>query len=887
MKRRIMAVLVAVIMIMTTLVPCALAEGEDKKEMVYVLADASGAANDIVVSERLYNRDGEKKLSDVSTLTGIENLGGDESFSVDGDNIVWDADGADIRYEGKSDKPLPVGVNMTYTLDGKEIAPADLAGKSGHLEITIEYQANEKREVTVGEGTEEMPIPFLMATVMLCKDGVFENVEVTNGRLVDVGDRQLILCVGLPGLSDALKLDTYEDVDIEIPTTATISADVTDFASDGTYTIATNSIFGDMDTDDFSLDIDVDDVKDELTDARDQLLDGAQELLDGLSDLKDGTDDLVDGVGQLQDGAGELADGLDEIDENSDTLVDAARQVLETVIDTANEQLAQSKDSFDKLGIELNELTVENYDAEITRIQTELLDKVEDYVLEQADKTLKGKVNSAVRDEVVRQVNEAATAKVEAAVNAAVEEQVRPQVEAAARAKVEAAVRNPDEATLNAEIDKQMQTDAVKAEIEQNVKAQMESDAVKAMIEQQLEAAVRTKVEAAYKENIHATIESGYADSIREQVTAAYREQIRQQILATMTATPAPAEEATESNSVLKAIWNVFASRANADAADIDALVEEKLNSEEIQAAISAAVSTKIDELTNEKLASDEIKAAIGAEIQKQMADPDVRAQAQAQAEATVRAKVEEAAREKIKNVILSMSDEQVNAIVDQKMASDEVKAQIEAALKEQMKSDTVKAIIDKNVKEQLASDAVKAEIDKNVKEQLDSTKVKKIIDEKITENRHSKEYMDSVSEALEENGENGEAYQALVKLHDTLDDMCKFYEGIVDYTDAVGQAKDGAHDLKDGVADLMDGSLDLQDGAQQLYDGMSELNDGLNELNEEALEKLLDYLNGDITDLKDRLEAMVDIARAYNSYAGIAEGKTGTVQFLIHTAGI
>ncbi|MFR2458894.1 MAG: hypothetical protein ACLTAO_06995, partial [Christensenellales bacterium] len=74
MKRRIMAVLVAVIMIMTTLVPCALAEGEDKKEMVYVLADASGVANDIVVSERLYNRDGEKKLSDVSTLTGIENL---------------------------------------------------------------------------------------------------------------------------------------------------------------------------------------------------------------------------------------------------------------------------------------------------------------------------------------------------------------------------------------------------------------------------------------------------------------------------------------------------------------------------------------------------------------------------------------------------------------------------------------------------------------------------------------------------------------------------------------------------------------------------------------------------------------------------------------------
>ena len=68
--------------------------------------------------------------------------------------------------EGKSDKPLPVGVNMTYTLDGKEIAPADLAGKSGHLEITIEYQANEKREVTVGRGCRGNAHTFLMAMVM-------------------------------------------------------------------------------------------------------------------------------------------------------------------------------------------------------------------------------------------------------------------------------------------------------------------------------------------------------------------------------------------------------------------------------------------------------------------------------------------------------------------------------------------------------------------------------------------------------------------------------------------------------------------------------------------------------------------------------------------------
>ena len=64
---------------------------------------------------------------------------------------------------------------------------------------------------------------------------------------------------------------------------------------------------------------------------------------------------------------------------------------------------------------------------------------------------------------------------------------------------------------------------------------------------------------------------------------------------------------------------------------------------------------------------------------------------------------------------------------------------------------------------------------------------------EKIVENRSSREYLDAVAEAMEENGENGAAYQALVELRDTLDDICEFYEGVVDYTDAVGQAAEGA----------------------------------------------------------------------------------------------
>ena len=132
---------------------------------------------------------------------------------------------------------------------------------------------------------------------------------------------------------------------------------------------------------------------------------------------------------------------------------------------------------------------------------------------------------------------------------------------------------------------------------------------------------------------------------------------------------------------------------------------------------------------------------------------------------------------------------------------------------------------------------------------------------------------MNSVAEALEENGKDGEAYRSLVDLHDSLDEVHEFYQGVLDYTDAVGQARDGAGDLLDG--------------AQQLCDGMAELKDGLDEINDKLVNKLLDFLNGDLNEVRDRLEAVVDLAKDYDSYAGIADGMRGSVHFLIRTAGV
>ena len=77
--KKFIAVLVAAVLLCTMLLPCAIAQ-EDEKEMVYVIADANGVAGSITVSERLYNPDGSATLTDYSRLNDIENMGGDETF---------------------------------------------------------------------------------------------------------------------------------------------------------------------------------------------------------------------------------------------------------------------------------------------------------------------------------------------------------------------------------------------------------------------------------------------------------------------------------------------------------------------------------------------------------------------------------------------------------------------------------------------------------------------------------------------------------------------------------------------------------------------------------------------------------------------------------------
>lgn len=115
----------------------------DKDETVYVFAKANGDVDNILVNETLKNRDKSDKIEDTTDLKDIVNVKGDETFTQNGNKITWDAAGNEISYQGTTDKELPVSVKATYYLDGNEISPEDLAGKSGKVKIRLDYTSNE------------------------------------------------------------------------------------------------------------------------------------------------------------------------------------------------------------------------------------------------------------------------------------------------------------------------------------------------------------------------------------------------------------------------------------------------------------------------------------------------------------------------------------------------------------------------------------------------------------------------------------------------------------------------------------------------------------------------------------------------------------------------
>lgn len=340
-----------------------------KEETVYVVADNTGKADTVIVSDWLKNPDGKDKLEDVSDLKDITNVKGNEKFTQKDEKVTWKANGNDIYYQGTTDKKLPVEQTITYYMDGKEMSPDKIAGKSGKVTIRFDYKNTQKTTETVNGKQHEVYVPFTVLTGMILDDS-YSNVEVSNGKVISDGDNQVVVGVAMPGLSDSLKVDSSDfSEDVDIPEYIEVTADVKDFSLNMTMNVMMSTLMSGTDFDEmFELDA-LDDAINTMSDSSKQLADGSKELADGLdtlnskmgdfsagiAKLKSGVDqlngksgDLISGVSQINDSAKSISDGLASLDNTLNaSMSKEEQQAVETeaakkALTAVDEKLADS-----------------------------------------------------------------------------------------------------------------------------------------------------------------------------------------------------------------------------------------------------------------------------------------------------------------------------------------------------------------------------------------------------------------------------------------------------------------------------------------------------------------------------------------------------------------
>ena len=339
MKRKVAASVAVGMSVMMGVTPAFAANGTSnsevyKEETVYVNAKASGKTDKVTVSNWLKNSGSVSgNLEDESTLSDIKNVKGDEKYTADGDKLTWSTDSEDIYYQGTTDKKLPVSVKLKYYLDGKEMKPSELKGKSGHLKITVDYKNNEKKNVSVDGKDTEVYTPFVMMTGMILPNETFSNVTIDNGKIISDGNKNIVVGFGMPGLKDSLNLSSEESDKVTIPESLNIEADVKDFTMSSTYTVALSDLLDDMNMDDIA---DVDDLQtalDDLEDAALQLVSGSDTLADGAGTLADGVNTYTEGVDTLNAGIQKYLGSNGELSGSVTEYVNGVNKVVKGVQD--------------------------------------------------------------------------------------------------------------------------------------------------------------------------------------------------------------------------------------------------------------------------------------------------------------------------------------------------------------------------------------------------------------------------------------------------------------------------------------------------------------------------------------------------------------------------
>lgn len=288
----------------------------EKEETVYTNLSYLGKKKSSTVVNKLEYK-GEEEIIDESELKDILNINGNEKYKKDGETIIWKTDNKDIFYKGKSEKKLPIEVDIKYYLNGKKIKPKKLKGKKGDIKVVMNFKNNEAHSYN----GKTIYTPFAVTVGTMMDSTKNTDIEVSNGKVIETGTKSMIVALASPGLYDSIKLDSIKNLD-EISFTYHTDK----FSQENIYVVATPKLLDDEDLDIFN--------------KMDDKLEKVDELQKGTDELQKGSESLASGTTTLKN---ELGNKLNDLQNSNNNMVgETAKNSVVTELNNSLYNLVQN-----------------------------------------------------------------------------------------------------------------------------------------------------------------------------------------------------------------------------------------------------------------------------------------------------------------------------------------------------------------------------------------------------------------------------------------------------------------------------------------------------------------------------------------------------------------
>lgn len=814
----------------------------DKDESVYLISDANGNVNKTIVVDHLKNKDKKDTLEDASNLSDIENVKGKEKFTQSGDKLTWQAGGKDIYYQGTATEEPPVTQKVTYYLDGKEISPEDLAGKSGKVKIRFDYTNTTSYTETVNGEKQTVSVPFAAITGLVLGDG-FENIEVTNGKAEVSDSSSVVLGYALPGLKNSLGIkDKDLDGDVNIPEYMEMTADVKNFSMPAAMTFVVNaSDYVSTDGIDTS---DLDDMINDLKDASTQLQDGSKTLAEGTDTLSDGLSTLqsklgtfASGVGTLQsglktytDGVSTLSGGLNTLGNSTGALVSGADKLnsgagqLASGSATLKDGLKSYADGASQLSAGINELgsksgTLVSGVSKLSKGTSALNAGVQEL-----DKTLQAgptdEQKNTIKSTAVQTVKDSFAGETGNTVKTTIYNGLRYGTDKKGNV-----------------VDGELYTSLYNGTASQNFEKNLDST---------------------YNVVVNSILSSAANEKAGEFDSDTLALKIKQ---------------------MYKKTSDVYANAINVATQNgtIDTQTQEILKNDDCKKAfvdynaIQNMSASQLAEFLYSKEASDTLLNMTQKQLEKVLSSDDNKKQINAGVESALNTLAEK----------LSGACEQVSETVA-------ATAAVSGA------SETMNSIHETITTKGLVSGA--AELNEGVNGEKGlvasmptlTSGIKQLVDGSNTLVANN-DTLNAGATAL-----NAGASQLSAGTQSLMNSVPTLTSGIKQLVDGsntlvANNAKlnSGASQLADGSNQIVSGVDQLTTGSKTLSEGAHTLADGMVQFNEEGINKILDAYNGDLKPFTNKLQAVIDAGEEYQTYSAIADGQTGSVKFIYKLASI